>query len=212
MLFGNDEIEIMANAVQLTLREPTYSDVAYKRIFQDFFCTRDLRGSEILELGPGQYDFARLVEAAGAKVVGIDHDPAVVALGQKRGYEVIHENFRSFDWGSLAAQFDGLFCRGSINAFWFSEPETLAEFVNNICSVLKPEGWGWITPWNANPTTPTPGFIREILQAQRQSFERHGFRSYEPTPEIAGRYNISVKENTIVFLRNIDHGQHLGTR
>ncbi len=113
-----------------------------------------------------------MVEAAGASVVSMDHDPAVIALGRKRGYEVILADFRTFDWSSLRGKFDGLLCRGSITPVWFRDAELLGRFVDEICSVLKPNGWGWLAPWNLTLSVAPPARARLMLDAEdRPSLE-----------------------------------------
>ena len=204
MLFDDEEIEIMSKAAQPHLRDPRRSELISKRIFDNFFDARKLTGSRVLELGPGQYDFARMIEAAGATVVSMDHDPAVIALGQKRGYNIIFSNFRRFDWSSVRGEFDGLFCRGAINAFWYRDPKSLGGFIDDICSVLKPSGWGWLAPFNhVIPSDATQAHIKMMLDAQRQAFERHGFSSFIFSSEIAALY--AVGERQSVFLRNVKY-------
>ena len=195
MLFDDEEFHIMAAAAQpqLRLSEP---DAKAKRIFEDFFAERRLAGTRVLELGPGQYDFARLVMAAGATVVSIDHDPAVVALGRKRGYEVIHADFLTLDWSSLRGEFHGLFARHSIAPHWFPEPAPLVAFVNSICSTLKRGGWGWLLPWSKYVNTP-PAQVNRMLSAQRRAFERRRFTTF---------YLEGIPDNNILFLKGIDPG------
>src|SRR5436305_11985949 len=109
MLFDDEEISIMAAALQPPLRAPDHGASDFEQIIADFFRPELLRGARILDLGPGQYDFARLATAAGASVTAIDHDPAIVALGKKRGHEVILADVLDLDWRTLAQRFDGLF-------------------------------------------------------------------------------------------------------
>jgi Methyltransferase domain len=206
MLFDDEEIEIMSAARQSLLRKPDYPIAHSINIFTDFFGSYRFAGQKVLELGPGQFDFARLVEAAGGRVVSVDSDPAVAALGRKRGYEVIEADYQEVDWSSLRGEFDGLFGRGSINVFNCGEP---GAFVDAICSVLKPEGWGWMAPSNGDPHDPTPAYIHRMLERQRQAFERHGFTSYEPAAALASRYQISPCENCILFVRHIEAADRL---
>ncbi len=191
MLFDDEEIEIMSAAKQPQLRTPNYSARPSKNIFNDFFSEHEFRGTKMLELGPGQFDFARLVEQAGGRVVSLDSDPAVVALGRKRGYEVIESDYIGVDWNAWRGEFDGLFARGSINAFYYRDPHSLNAFVDEICSVLKRDGWGWLTPANDDTEDSAPAHIRLMLETQRQAFARNGFVSYEPAAAVARRYQIN---------------------
>jgi cyclopropane fatty-acyl-phospholipid synthase-like methyltransferase len=204
MLFDDEEIRIMSTAKQSLLRNPNYSITHSENIFTDFFGTHGFAGTKMLELGPGQFDFARMVEAAGGRVVSIDSDPAVAALGRKRGYDIIEADYRAIDWRPWRGTFDGLFARASINAFHFLEPEPLIAFVDAICSTLKPGGWGWLAPWNGDPTNPARPHVELMLETQRRTFERHGFTSHEPAPAVASHYQISQCENCILFMKNIN--------
>lgn len=221
MLLDEEEFRIMSHAVEPHLRDPKRSEGLSRRIFHDFFLNRQITGTKFLELGPGQYDFAQRMQSAGTTVVAIDLDPAVIALGRKRGYQVIHSDFRDVDWASLGGQFDGLFCRASINPFLFDSVEPLVDFVLNMCSVLKPNGWGWLAPFNSVINKKAlPSDVESRLDAQRLAFERCGFTSFEYPSMIAERYAprkerpVGVEPGSweytvrpVVFLKNIDPPQ-----
>ena len=202
MLFDDEETQIMSRAAQPHLREPRRSELVSRRIFDDFLGARRLPGTRILELGPGQYDLARMVAAAGSTVISMDHDPAVIALGKKRGYEVILADFRSFDWGSLRGEFDGLMCRGSITPARFRDADLLGSFVDQICSALKPNGWGWLAPWNISLSQASPARAQSMLDAEDRAFGRNGFSGIDPPPEVAARY--ALGQCPRLFLRGID--------
>jgi len=199
MLLDDEEILIMANALQPPLRVQQ-SDNQFKSILQMFFAKHDFSGDRILELGPGQGDFSRLAMAAGAQVLAIDHDAAVVALALKRGYEALHADVLKFDWRPYQGQFDGLFVRHSIAAQWFGEPGPLQEFIDTVCSVLKPEGWGWLLPWNRFQRE--PDYIETMVMAQRRAFERNGFTTFELTP-LTG-YSDGSYDRWDLFLRGLE--------
>ena len=196
MLYDDEEGRIMSSALQPLLRNPAY-DGGHERIFNDFFSRRKFAGTKVLEIGPGQCDVIRMMEAAGATVVALDNDPAVVALARKRGYRGIRADCMTFNWKSLEGTFDGLFSKGAFNPFWNREPKAIDDFIDNICSILKPDGWGWVGPW-CNPApdniTPSEDYAQRILETQRQAFKRHGFDSFELD------YTV-YKE---LFLKNID--------
>jgi hypothetical protein len=196
MFLDDEEIQIMSTAKQPLLRSPTYNG-GYERIFKDFFTGRNFAGTKVLELGPGQCDLLRMMQAAGATVVAMDNDPAIVALAKKRGYGAILGDCMNFDWKALRGTFDGLFAKAVFNPFWHKDPNAIEGFTDNVCSVLKPDGWGWVGPW-CNPAPekvdPTPEHAQLVLETQRQAFKRHGFNSFELD------YTV-YKE---LFLRNID--------
>lgn len=192
MLLDDEEIQIMASALQPQLRERDGTDdnIA-KAIYADFLAKRDLTGNRVLELGPGQFDLVRTVAAAGATVVAMDHDPAVVALGKKRGYDVILADVTTFDWSSLRGEFDGLISRAAISPTWFRDNEASGAFVDAISSVLRPDGWGWILPWNSGIDSADLDRVLTILRAQREAFVRNGFRPIIPGPRHgAGRRSV----------------------
>ena len=204
MLLDDEEFQIMATAAQPHLRVQQ-ADTKERQIFDDFFAGRQLAGARVLELGPGQYDIARLVAAAGATIVTIDHDPAIVALGRKRGHEAILADFLTFDWNSLRAEFDGLFARSSTAPHWFSDTAPLEEFVDSICSVLKPDGWGWVLPWNRYIDTPS-AHVDLMLAGQREAFERNGFTTVDLRPLIAARGGDPSRDNYQLFVRGLNLG------
>lgn len=200
MLFDDEEIQIMATARQPHLREPNRTENVSKAIYEDFLAQRNLMGSKVLELGPGQFDLVRMVTAAGASVVSIDHDPAVVALGKKRAYNVILADFRSFDWSSLRGEFDGLVCRGSISPIWFRDEEKFGAFADAVCSVLRPDGWGWILPWNSGLRNTDPERLQTVLRTEREVFVRNRFRAVAPTPQQISRYGTGLYP--VLFVRD----------
>ncbi|HEY1299350.1 MAG TPA: class I SAM-dependent methyltransferase [Stellaceae bacterium] len=203
MLLDDEEFAIMASAAQPQLRDQQ-SDAKFRSLFEYFFAGRDFSGREVLELGPGQCDFSRFAAAAGASVTVMDHDPAVVALGRKRGYEAIIGDFLTFDWGTLRARFDGLFARNSISVQRFSDPASFEALIDGVCSVLKPSGWGWVVPWNRFRGTPSAE-IGRMLESQRKALERNGFRIVELTSLIAGP-EPGTRHQWELFLRDIDPG------
>jgi hypothetical protein len=206
MLLDDEEFQIMASAAQPQLRVQQ-SDAQFQTLFQYFFAGREFAGTKILELGPGQCDFSRIAAAAGASIMIMDHDPAVVALGRKRGYEATVDDFLTFDWSSLSAAFDGLFARHSITVQRFSDPVPLEALLDGICSVIKPSGWGWMLPWSRFRGTP-PAQIDRMLAAQRRALERNGFRTVELTPLIPGP-EAGIQDQWELFLRGIDPGPRL---
>src|SRR5579862_1829313 len=64
MLLDDEEIAIMASAMQEHLREPDYGTDGFDQIIRDFFRPHFFARARVLELGPGQYDFSRGAAAA----------------------------------------------------------------------------------------------------------------------------------------------------
>lgn len=153
MLYNKDEESVMATAIQERMR--TSSPAVHrsiKAIFDVFIGDRDFKGARILDVGPGQCDFLDMAKERGAITFGVDFDPAAVRLGEMRGHRMLHHNL-SKGWPYESDQFDGIFCRGSINCFWFATPERLTDlrlFLDRMNASLTPEGWLWVLPFN-NP-------------------------------------------------------------
>ena len=148
MLTDPKEIEIISNARQANVRDPERSRVHFERIFETFFKDQDFSGRDYLDLGPGQYDFGELVRASGGRTVAIDNDPAVIELGQYKGFETHEANLKNLAEMDLGRLFDGIFCKFSISALWFRTEEEHQQLVGALSALLKPTGWIWIAPWN----------------------------------------------------------------
>ena len=205
MLDDPKAIEIISRARQKNVASASRSEHDFDCLLKDFFSSHEFTGELIMDLGPGQYDFARRVRDAGGTVEHIDKDPAVVELGQYLGFEVAQGNLRSFDYSKRKARYDGLFCKFSINAFWFQPADEVRAAIRAIDSMLKPAGWGWIAPWNGLPKNgwedrdPNP-----FLDAQAEAFSECGWAGYELTDDLTDRYGITGNvQNHALFVRNL---------
>src|SRR5690554_3262772 len=169
-------IEIISKARRPNVAKPRTTDRDFRRILEDFFPNRlqpdGFAGQLVMDLGPGQYDFARLIRSFGGACENIDIDPAVIELGEYLGevchrIDMIHMNAQQF-----RGRLDGLFCKFSINALWFYDVDAARRLVTELDSMLKPGGWGWIAPWNGRSKK---GFDNELaalmLKTQRETFE-----------------------------------------
>jgi len=178
------------------------------RALDDFFGAIDFRDQRVLDLGPGQYDLGELLRQRGARTVGIDNDPAVLELGRHKGFEVVAGNLKELDPALFGAPFDGMFCKLSLNAFWFIDaPERLAAQVAAIVALLRTDGWAWIAPWNGIPTglDHDDPRVATILQHQAAAFVGAGFRAWEVDPERSKYYGIhGVTANHVLFTRGLD--------
>lgn len=200
-------IEIISKAQQKNVRDPRRSRAHFESIFADFLSDQDLASKTLLDLGPGQYDFAELATARGAETHGIDKDPAVVELGRYKKFRAIQADLRQIDPETLTTVYDGLFCKFSINAFWFHlDTSQLVAHVDRLCRLLKPDGWSWIAPWNGVPKKAElqPSKIQQILQLQADQFRRHGFSGFDLTRELSIRYGVhGSTANRALFVRNL---------
>lgn len=173
----------------------------------DFFDDSHLAGRRCLDLGPGQYDFGVLARERGAVVVGIDNDPAVVELGRHKGFDVVAGELELLAVTSFGTPFDGLFCKFSINGFWFGDDAAaLADFSRRLAACVRPDGWLWIAPWNGvRETSPlVRDAQRRILDRQRAGFEAMGCTAIDLSPEQTALYGVTGKvANHVLFVRGL---------
>lgn len=204
MLTDPVEIEIASRALQPGIRDPARSRVPFEHFFADFMDGVSLEGVELLDLGPGQWDFGVLAMERGAKrVVGIDNDEAVVELGRHKGFEAVLGNIRSMDPAELGT-FDGVFNRGSFNAFWGATLADQAAYVDGVAAMLEPDGWGWVAPWNGAPAGLTDEDRAARLAAQADAFRRHGFQGYDVSDKEAAKYcSGGAVANNAIFVRGL---------
>lgn len=207
MLLDNTEIEIMKTAEQVGLRDPNRSAWPFERIIKDFFEDNHFLDKSVLDLGPGQYDFNELARKKGSKGYAIDFDPTIIRLGHYKGFEVINADLRTISINTFGHRFDGIFCRSSINAFWFAKNlDRLCEHIENIANLISDDGWGFIVPWNGvSPSLNlTATREQEILQLQQQAFEDQGFCLCEMSEEKANYYGIFYpNQKPTLFLKNL---------
>lgn len=215
MLTDPREIEIIAQARQKNVRDPSRSREHFERIFETFFASKDLTGQVLLDLGPGQYDFAVLANQRGAEAQAIDNDPAVLELGRYRGYTVIDDRIQDIRPELFAQPFDGLFCKFSINAFWYWESEQeQVEFLDRLLSIAKPDAWLWIAPWNG---VPKAGVDRRTqartLEVQAEFFRRAGCSAIDLGASWARHFGVNGSvANNVVFVRGLEVGASLSGR
>ncbi|HWB20323.1 MAG TPA: hypothetical protein VG711_08500 [Phycisphaerales bacterium] len=205
MLTDPKAVEIISRARQKNVAQPARGEQDIKNLLADFFTPAHFTSKNILELGPGQYDFARSARDLGAIVEAIDSDPAVIELGNYLGFSVTQANLKHWNPTDSAAHYDGLFCKFSINALWLDSPEEVASQIRTLDSLLKPAGWGWIAPWNGGKIiNEQPAKIQPLLDAQIAAFKSAGWLTFNLTKDLTLRYGIngSVANNTL-FIKNI---------
>ena len=204
MLVDPRAIAIMRSARQKGLRNPQRSRQVFENIFADFFAGISWAGTCAFDLGPGQWDFGRMVRPLSCAVAGADKDDAVCALAKYLGFSCYPLNFQNA--GALRGvkdTFDGLFCKFSINALWFPDDAAQMTFVDDVAGLLKPGGWAWIGPWNGKRDNPNVD-AAHILGVQAERFRHHGFRAFDLTEALSVRYGIhGDTANRALFTRNL---------
>ncbi|MDB4470724.1 class I SAM-dependent methyltransferase [Deltaproteobacteria bacterium] len=213
MLTDPEEIKIIANARQKNVADPRRSREHFVRIYEDFFNDITFTGKQMLDLGPGQSDFGELAKKRGGLTYGIDNDPCVVELGNYKGFPSVHGDLKKISKGMFDTNFDGLFCKYSINAFWFHDkPGKLEEHIGELVSLLNPGGWAWIAPWNGVPKKAdlSEAEIQGVLDLQIALFKAAGFQAIDLTDELTKYYGVhGVTANNALFLLNIPVPQKL---
>lgn len=210
MLTDPKAIEIISKAKQKNVSNPNRSRKHFENIFEDFFFDMDFQDLTLMDFGPGHYDFGELSRAKGAIVRCIDKDPAVIELGTYLGYEVYEMDLKKLKASFIAFKHDGVFCKFSLNAFWFSELERLVDHTHQICNLMKDNAWGWIVPWNGIPKGKSLevesdlDFLNNIFSVQLDTFAEYGFQCYQLDREHSVRYGVTGKTfNTPLFLKNL---------
>jgi len=200
------EIEIISRAQQKNVRDPKRSREHFVHIFEDFLAGARLDG-RYLDIGPGQFDLGELLRQNGGSCVGIDRDPAVIELGQYKGFETVEINIQKLPKHDFGERFDGVFNKFSLNAFWhWSKPEKQRELIVAIDALIAPDGWSWIGPWNGVPKNADldETTIVNTLDLQKNLFEERGFETVDLSLEQSRYYGIhGAIANNVVFIKNL---------
>lgn len=190
MLTDSREIEIISRAEQKNVRNPNRSRKHFERIFEDFLSNVPFEGRKFLDLGPGQYDFGVLSQERGANVYAIDKDPAVIELGEYKGFTIVPGRLEAIRADQFDTQFDGVFCKYSLSAFWFENDEKHWEHIQELGKLIKPGGWAWIAPWNGAHESLPPQEVTQILKTQIDAYRALGFWAVDLTDEATRYYGV----------------------
>ena len=207
MLTKAEEIECVKNAWEPGIADPSRGREDFERIAACFFHDLNLRGARILDLGPGHYDFGNSLSDSGATVVGYELDPAVIKLGQLKGFEVIEGNVYDVEHlNSLQGSFDGLFCRGSFNSRNFEDTAAHHTYLKALISVVKPGGFSWISPCNdpVGDLASDSEFERIVIE-QIEFFQSSNFRVYdESDDDLASAFGLSSTPPRLLFTKGFE--------
>lgn len=206
MLVRPEEIAAIADAQEPGIRNPSRPRFHFEGIIRDFFAGTDVRGLRLLDLGPGHYDFGELMRLRGAEVEAIELDPAVVRLGAMKGMTVYAGDLTDPSvYAQLAARFDGIFCRGSINANWFIHDEAAhIAYLDALLTTMKGDGPSWISPCNEPKEPGDPRFARAVA-VQVEYFRRRGFRVHKCDRYESNEYGIWSAEPWLIYTKNLSY-------
>lgn len=197
----------MARCRQAALRRADRSSDGFPALVADFGMAERFEGARVLDLGPGHFEFPEAARDGGAReVVTVDNDPAVIELGEYRGFRTIEGDFRNIGADELGGTFDGMFNRLSFNAFWYYRDDAQHEaWVDRIAGLLEDDGWALMIPWNvASGIEIDDERTQEVLGVQARALARHGFDRYALGPEAVARYGVSSTDPfPVAYVRNL---------
>ncbi|MFC3713435.1 class I SAM-dependent methyltransferase [Sphingoaurantiacus capsulatus] len=132
------------------------------------------QGERILDLGCGDGVLTAKLVAAGAEVVGVDTDRAMIVAAQERGLDVRRMDGRALDF---VHEFDAVFTNAALH--WMTPPARVAE---GVYKALKPGG-RYVGEFGGH------GNVAAIRAALRGVLMGRGYRvpsvedNYYPTPD-----------------------------
>lgn len=205
MLVNDAEIECVKDAWEPGIRDPERSRTDFDNIIQYFFKKFDFNKSSFLDLGPGHYDFGEIVRQRGGRTTSIELDPAVIRLGVLKNLDVIKGDLTDVDvFAKLHNSFDGLFCRGSINARHFPIESDHRKYLDSLISVVKQDGVIWISPCNDPAHDQDIESFQNCVNIQIKFFKERGFKIIECPTTFEGAFGIWSTKPKLIFTKNLD--------
>jgi SAM-dependent methyltransferase len=112
-------------------------------------------GELILDLGCGDGKLTQRIEAAGAKVIGLDASPEMVEAARARGVEAYLADAQALDLAQQSlrfGQFDAAFSNAALH--WMLDPAAVARGVFDVLKAAGalPERWAAAAIWRASAT------------------------------------------------------------
>ncbi len=215
MLYNKEEEQLVAQAFEPGLRDPKRGNKGSPEILRDFLAKCLFPNSSVLELGPGHYEFCEALKRAGANVSALELDPGVAELGRRRGFQVHVHDLKKLHTFKPDQRFDGVFCKGSHDPFWFyPDEDSLRIFIGSLRGLIGVEGWAWIVSCPEKPAGATLAEFDRWMKLERTMFLACGFRVWDvPSRFIGAYYSISVPcEGLAVFCHGTArHRWSLGT-
>ena len=170
-------------------------------IINDFFEPEDFAGKHIIELGPGHYAFALLARHLGAKVTCVERDPHFVKLGRYLGFQVIEKDFNDLNNDLPGVPFDGLWVKGTFNACNYRSNYEVEKFVERLTSLVKIDGWAWLTA--VNKTKNGEAFLMDRINVQLHSFVKNGWMATPIEDDERVLYALNYSGSPNVYSRNL---------
>lgn len=189
MLYTDEERAVMAHAIQPNMRAAKISQTPFRNIIADYLGENAFHGARVLDIGPGQLDFLDIARELSARsTTGVDFDPAIKKLGELRGHEVHTVDLRQPQpFGS--SKYDLIFCRGSINCFWYATEERLSAFLQSISAAMSQTARIWIAPWN-KPATGQEEYVEKVNEIVNNWVKTIGASISYPPESLRTRYGI----------------------
>jgi hypothetical protein len=210
MITNPIEIEIIKKAKQPNIANPNRSELPFVNIKRDFLKNFNFTNKKVIDLGPGQFDFFNCLDAAeNVNLYAIDNDDAVIELGEYRKYSMTKGNLKLIHTYKNNIKYDFIFCKFSINAFWFFDDSRKHEnYINYLSSMLTENGSSWIAPWNGLSKnldeTKDKKIITETLNNQIYFFESNGFKTINANNNEIKMYGLTGKVmNNPIFIKNL---------
>ena len=207
MLTKIEEINCIQDAWEPGIRDPQRPRDHFERIIKDFYKKVDFNNKNYLDLGPGHYDFGELLKLNGGITTSIELDPAVIRLGELKGLPVIEGNLSDIDvYNSLKGKFDGLFCRGSINARHFTERDDHRRYLESMLATVKSDGTFWVSPCN-DPMggAKSDELLEGCIKIQMDFFKEKGFDTIFCTTEMINQYGIWSSKPQLIYTKNLKY-------
>lgn len=206
MLKTSEEIKLLESAMEPGIRNPLRSERGPEEIIRDFMEGVDLTDQRVLELGPGHFEFCESARRRGASAEAVELDPPVIEFGRRRGFRVWPGNLIDLPSLEISPEFDGLFCKGSNNPFWFHGDEKgLRDYLQFMQGLVKPDGWLWIVscPYG-NPGMTVEDF-NHWLKVESSIYHEFGFNKWVlPHRAVASFYGISFEHPQLaVYTRGL---------
>jgi hypothetical protein len=193
MLRTQEEIDLLANAREPGIREPQRCEYGIENIFTDFMAGVDFRGHRVLELGPGHYEFCRALRDRGGIAEAVELDPVVIELGRRQGFAVHPGDLVKLPELRLGVGYDGLFCKGSNNPFWFHGDEAaLHAYTQAMLDLVKQGGWLWVVSCPYMKPGLASAEFKRWLVVEAGVYREFGFTEWLiPHRAVAAYYGVS---------------------